>query len=262
MRKEVSIHAPARGATNFGHRPAIGKMFQSTRPRGARPVIAAYSRTGFCFNPRARAGRDYSPRGRSGGNGFQSTRPRGARRSRQPAWPRSPRFNPRARAGRDRECLGKSSVNNGFNPRARAGRDHDLPIPSLIDSVSIHAPARGANPICPFPALFFQFQSPRPRGARLIHIIFFPFTRVSIHAPARGATCLSNSSFRVRSFNPRARAGRDGWPPALFGGRWFQSTRPRGARRSRPTEVQVQRVSIHAPARGATIHRVTEMSVE
>ena len=104
-RHRVSIHAPARGATRRSSGgPSRGRMFQSTRPRGARlrlqPIAQpakivsihapargatalfgvqrrpnvvsihapargatwrlASSRSGtFCFNPRARAGRDY-----------------------------------------------------------------------------------------------------------------------------------------------------------------------------------------------------------
>ncbi len=103
---EVSIHAPARGATrraslaanarasfnpraregrDIACRPALrpSVMFQSTRPRGARPIRPSrwtWRRHGF--NPRAREGRDIE---RSGSfylaNAFQSTRPRGARRA-------------------------------------------------------------------------------------------------------------------------------------------------------------------------------------
>jgi len=55
------------------------------------------------------------------------------------------------------------------------------------------------------------------------------------------------------SFNPRARAGRD-WHKKtkriLF---WFQSTRPRGARPVLDDELMSRLVSIHAPARGATL---------
>ena len=59
-----------------------------------------------------------------------------------------------------------------------------------------------------------------------------PHTLVSIHAPARGATIAKCVALReLRSFNPRARAGRD---IMAMQGRTlvstFQSTRPRGAR--------------------------------
>ena len=76
----VSIHAPARGATGYDapsaklmavsiHAPARGatpkmpgviqlSVFQSTRPRGARPADAAIVLETGGFNPRAREGRD------------------------------------------------------------------------------------------------------------------------------------------------------------------------------------------------------------
>ncbi|KPQ28794.1 MAG: hypothetical protein HLUCCX14_08835 [Marinobacter excellens HL-55] len=57
-RVKVSIHAPARGATAYVARYCMKKVFQSTRPRGARlfPVMHRFHLIGF--NPRAREGRD------------------------------------------------------------------------------------------------------------------------------------------------------------------------------------------------------------
>ena len=87
----------------------------------------------------------------------------------------------------------------------------------------------------------------------------------------------------VRRFNPRARAGRDhsparvppgpcGFNPRARAGRdddlagaqdlngVFQSTRPRGARHSVDQEVERRaKVSIHAPARGATLPTTPRM---
>jgi len=78
----VSIHAPAWGATRypevdfrevkcFNPRARVGRdlatgmmlpmrgMFQSTRPRGARPeALKAEEAALYSFNPRARVGRD------------------------------------------------------------------------------------------------------------------------------------------------------------------------------------------------------------
>ena len=122
---EISIHAPARGATYnitnhtrkrlyFNPRAREGRdggimdivtyaaLFQSTRPRGARPAAQHRELSTVYFNPRAREGRDideiatqhqsiisiHAPaRGATrkqfgvfaSGNIFQSTRPRGAR---------------------------------------------------------------------------------------------------------------------------------------------------------------------------------------
>ena len=124
-----------------------------------------------------------------------------------------------------------------------------------------------------------QFQSTRPRGARQGgragqldgDICFNPRARVgrdgtspwlldgvpgvSIHAPAWGATSSTKGARRLSyCFNPRARVGRD---VARFTAREymreFQSTRPRGARRRQACRKgHLARVSIHAPAWGAT----------
>ena len=119
-----------------------------------------------------------------------------------------------------------------FNPRPRAGGDEIPRHSNCALSVSIHAPARGATSVS---------------------CSMLPVTTVSIHAPARGATarrrqddpCIRFQSTPPRGgrprregciapdhgFNPRPRAGGDVW-----------------GRCGDPDH----RVSIHAPARGAT----------
>ena len=234
-------------------------MFQSTRPQGARrrPTRSPPS-TVCCFNPRARKGRDCSPR---------------ARRCRPAS------FNPRARKGRDKPLTpnsflllvsihapargattGMKFVLDGlqfqstrpqgarlnhagrcflggdcFNPRARKGRDLAVRGErNQLHPVSIHAPARGAT--------IFDLSSDQA-------------ALVSIHAPARGATrWYTKAPARRDSFNPRARKGRDDWMVSDVAA-WFQfqSTRPQGARPRGDAEIRVAvDVSIHAPARGAT----------
>jgi len=143
---DVSIHAPARGATilQAGYDRAAG--FQFTRPRGARQTSCCKSLAWACFNSRARAGRD-------------SRRPRAG-------WPRRC-FNSRARAGRDcaparpgdgnqvsihapargaTASLWPGRRGRRFNSRARAGRDSSSWSNETFCHVSIHAPARGATP--------------------------------------------------------------------------------------------------------------------
>ena len=123
-------------------------LFQSTRPRGARPLTYARAallrivsihapargatdttfcprRQTRCFNPRAREGRD-SYR-------YEETL-------------NSLCFNPRAREGRDRPTIRVIFPSSGFNPRAREGRD------------GISFGKTCSNRV---------FQSTRPRGARL-----------------------------------------------------------------------------------------------
>ena len=107
-----------------------------------------------------------------------------------------------------------------------------------------------------------EFQSTRPRGERraISPSILFSLS-VSIHAPARGATFGRSVPRRLGDgFNPRARAGSDLQSPHLFDQpRRFQSTRPRGERLAPGIILQLSfRVSIHAPARGATIYGTDE----
>jgi len=101
-------------------------LFQSTRPRGARPYkFGLYVRQLTSFNPRARVGRDKILHGKMEYIAlFQSTRPRGARLkfgrhilSREnvsihaPAW------------GATQLTVIIQHIHQCFNPRARVGRD-------------------------------------------------------------------------------------------------------------------------------------------
>ena len=164
---------------------------------------------------------------------FQSTRPHGARRAQLAIFSSVRRFNPRARTGRDL-MMGLTVAHSSF----QSTRPHGA---RLTRSVTV--------------VRWRWFQSTRPHGAR--HPAESPQTRpapVSIHAPARGATRGTvHTSFdivfqstrphgarrrageraaRGVCFNPRARTGRDA-------GRRVSACRCP--------------VSIHAPARGATI---------
>ena len=151
-------------------RPAGKGVFQSTRPRGARPDYqslynmvnfvsihapawgATWPATRSCpvsssFNPRARVGRDESSMIKSLEEGvFQSTRPRGARLS-------------------EHRCCERLSAFQSTRPRgARRGWQRPLTTPG-------------------------SFQSTRPRGARQAFRLEIERDRdVSIHAPAWGAT--------------------------------------------------------------------------
>ena len=102
MTAEVSIHAPAGGATSRLRTPKRYQGFQSTRPRGARLDTGRSVCVQLCFNPRARGGRD-------------KRRPNKIRRFGC--------FNPRARGGRDGKGTITGKASFGFNPRARGGRD-------------------------------------------------------------------------------------------------------------------------------------------
>ena len=121
----VSIHAPARGATEMGldqignnwgfnprpraggdHQKYYGKMmqseFQSTPPRGGRQHRIVIKSIILSFNPRPRAGGDTSTK-------------RGVRTKKS--------FNPRPRAGGDAVKRRLEPNEISFNPRPRAGGD-------------------------------------------------------------------------------------------------------------------------------------------
>ncbi len=88
-------------------------------------------------------------------------------------------------------------------------------------------------------------------------------TTVSIHAPARGATLRTSPPISEQiGFNPRPRAGGDRRHGAdAAADSMFQSTPPRGGRQHRTVCVQfATAVSIHAPARGATYRGPTRTS--
>ena len=113
----------------------------------------------------------------------------------------------------------------------------------------------------PLPARCFN---PRPRaGGDVLVSASGSKVQVSIHAPARGATVRTAcANATMTRFNPRPRAGGDFRPG-------ISRTLPPGfnprPRAGGDVEVDTVRgryyVSIHAPARGATIRGVIEVTV-
>src|SRR5690606_31707056 len=121
-----------------------------------------------------------------------------------------------------------------FNPRPRVGGDVLQRLPRQILVLFQSAPPRGGrlNPVIKA-AAEFEFQSAPPRGGRP----GFDFGMVGI-----------------KSFTPRPRVGGDfGWVAARGIPMLFQSAPPRGGRRRGwPRGLGLHRVSIRAPAWGAT----------
>ena len=176
-RGDVSIHAPARGATSVAGQTAIRPCgFQSTPPRGGRPSCGRRSLTsGACVSIHAPA------RGATS-TGFRGTF-------------RTSRFNPRPRAGGDfHDTINRWHTCPFQSTPPRGGRLAAARRRRLRMHVSIHAPARGATGSGSRPTSGRgSFQSTPPRGGRRS-----PTTRP---APRNG-------------FNPRPRAGGDfeaGW---------------------------------------------------
>ena len=122
-------------------------------------------------------------------------------------------FNPRSREGSDTTTVSNDAGAWIFQSTLPRGeRLVDRMMTRIGRGISIHAPARGATLLSMSLMLFAQFQSTLPRGER----------------PRRNW----RSTRSDRNFNPRSREGSDS-----------------AAKRQRGTAV---RISIHAPARGAT----------
>ncbi len=211
-------------------------QFQSTRPCGARHGAPTGSgeQDHVSIHAPLRGATDEHSAGPPTLNVFQSTRPCGARPAVCSTSTTSAKFQSTRPCGARPRCASRPTTSAGFNPRAPAGRDVENNHRVTTETVSIHAPLRGAT---------HRRCRQRQKDA------------VSIHAPLRGATNLiAWHNPNLRGFNPRAPAGRD-----LDGGRrmrwivWFQSTRPCGARLQFTAAVAPDKfVSIHAPLRGAT----------
>jgi len=122
----VSIHAPARGATRLIIPPFLNVIVSIHAP--ARGATTSHSAINSSFVV------------------FQSTHPRGVRLfSRTRSFERNNGFNPRTRAGCDQVSPVSLYKTCCFNPRTRAGCDFLKRCDFMHNSVSIHAPARGAT---------------------------------------------------------------------------------------------------------------------
>ena len=125
QRFPISIHAPTRGATAYKLEMPYLYVFQSTLPRGERPVPARCTWSMMFISIHAPTRGATLDTGRvSSYITFQSTLPRGERRRSIRSFPRSENFNPRSHEGSD-----------------------DVPaiVYSVLLHISIHAPTRGAT---------------------------------------------------------------------------------------------------------------------
>ena len=207
--------------------------FQSTPPReGRRTTDIGNIRMKWFQSTPPREGRRVKPPDLSGLEEFQSTPPREGRRAWTVYVRRGPSFNPRPRARGDSSALSPSSTRSGFNPRPRARGDS--PTPGSSPSVTCFNPR------------------PRARGdLRLLRTALHQ--PVSIHAPARGATgCPALQPLGKEFQSTPPREGRPAGRRTTLG---YQGFNPRPRARGDPFlrgQGGRGRVSIHAPARGAT----------
>ena len=188
----ISIHAPARGATQAAQILDLSIIISIHAPaRGATYVLM--------FFP----SRDQ----------FQSTLPRGERHgSRQSISQALHRISIHAPARGATALLPDPAYLNQISIHAPArGATYRKSGGYVFADISIHAPARGATGEYANTLADVKFQSTLPRGERHeLEIFSDDYNIISIHAPARGATSIHTCLLLlVDNFNPRSREGSD-----------------------------------------------------
>ena len=146
----------------------------------------------------------------------------------------------------------------GLNPRPRAAGDHVTTRTAYAGKVSIHAPARGATLNGLPPRASVGSFNPRPRAAgdsrsRSVRAQAAKFQSTPPRGGRRRERLTRTSRNLFQSTPPRGgRLHTHTHRRALF---QFQSTPPRGGRHQviNIDHTAAQRVSIHAPARRATV---------
>ena len=163
-----------------------------------------------------------------------------------------------------------------FNPRTHTGCDQENERYKFMRLVSIHAPTRGATFNTGRKVKSFRFQSTHPHGVRRNRSkkvteerSFNPRTHTGCDVPCTMQVCLSvmfqsthphgvrrrNTPCRARSqcFNPRTHTGCDQnqWNIDQWN-RVSIHAPTRGATNSAVPKATLMYVSIHAPTRGAT----------
>ena len=169
-KRYISIHAPARGATEYSFKSAICSQISIHAPaRGATCPLPSPCVQKIYFNPRSREGSDSTPCvANRVASVFQSTLPRGERRFFNAPTFATCEISIHAPArGATAVSLRSTMATLDFNPRSREGSDASDTLSIKVFNISIHAPARGATP---------------DRDPDYVLAL------ISIHAPARGAT--------------------------------------------------------------------------
>ncbi len=147
----------------------VANVFQSTRPRGARPTRPATASRLDGFNPRAHAERDVVLQFERDCSAVSIHAPTRSATQLSRWMHTILSFNPRAHAERD---SGNSQIVSFVmfqSTRPRGARLLFL-ITKYLINVSIHAPTRSATFYCLEIMYSRLFQSTRPRGARL-HVL-------------------------------------------------------------------------------------------
>ena len=210
---DISIRAPARGATTFSG------IFQNLANN---------------FNPRSREGSDAGSKRRllhkaisirAPARGatttvnisctftqFQSALPRGERPFRNSsALVKFDYFNPRSREGSDDNIVNSVFPMPYFNPRSREGSDQMDRIMGYSMDISIRAPARGATGEHYYRVSRYGISIRAPARGATLQDCFEALMRIFQSALPRGErpSVAQRLSVSRHNFNPRSREGSD-----------------------------------------------------
>ncbi len=165
----ISIHAPARGATRSRHRRVLHRKFQSTLPRGERPVCFVQGNEAVYFNPRSREGSDLKVE-------------RGVRIL-------IISIHAPARGATQLKMFAGLFAGISIHAPARGATAISSTILSGVSIFQSTLPRGERRWMRCIPLKSLVFQSTLPRGERRSNLDGFKkYLQISIHAPARGAT--------------------------------------------------------------------------
>ena len=186
---------------------------------------------------------------------FQSTLPRGERLPTQLHRTQHDRFQSTLPRGERPSRLLVTAIEQNFNPRSREGSDPRY-VDVIVDRwISIHAPARGATRRAESGRHVRNFNPRSREGSDSDGELVDLLKEISIHAPARGATIYTGGLAKVTLFQstlPRGERHHKKFQILLFlyfNPRSREGSDYKGLRHQQRTCC----ISIHAPARGATI---------
>ena len=165
-------------------------------------------------------------------------------------------FNPRSREGSDNATVHLPPVVSISIHAPAKGATGDKYIRIWNGDISIHAPAKGATVVGDSGFHDGLFQSTLPRRERLNLLAPLLLVLISIHAPAKGATRDEVHYLDVfDNFNPRSREGSDPTSKTLMlPAQYFNPRSREGSDRGHHGyDLRRYPISIHAPAKGATV---------
>ena len=256
--KKISIHAPAKGATeNYLGLLQKKRRFQSTLPQRERHALQAQLANCCCISIHAPA------KGATGKTpyfhiayAFQSTLPQRERLMTQLMAVNVRIFQstlPQRERRLQRNYISTLSEFQSTLPQ-RERLNHCWNGYSRVD-ISIHAPAKGATFLHSNLIPHFLFQSTLPQRERQVALVLMWVVQVfQSTLPQRERLLRNLNKKRMVNFNPRSRKGSDGFLRLFtMSARLFQSTLPQRERLiGAYIGFNCTLISIHAPAKGAT----------